>query len=244
LSLFHYIIIYTQGIDVKACDCLKWKYRANGHLEAGRIALAIETYDKAVMAATYIANPTIQMQQEGTILLMRATAYLQRAKEHKLVLQKIVQELDAIPEQPDAMIPLLDAVVMMGDRSIPALGPPLFRRMISDTRHYEKVFRRTQYRHGLYQYALLHAAQDSLRATQLCPAVPQAWLRAAETLADLWKVSESAQYYQQAQRLDETLAPTVQVVIDKLQRRQELLDHARAYGWSEDTLRLALDVAG
>jgi hypothetical protein len=48
--------------------CLKWKYRANGHVKAGRIALAIETYDKALMAATLIVSPTIQMQQEGTIL--------------------------------------------------------------------------------------------------------------------------------------------------------------------------------
>jgi hypothetical protein len=32
-------------------------------------------------------------------------------------------------------------------------------------------------------------------------------------------------------------------VIERLRKRQELLDNARAYGWSEDTLRLALDVA-
>jgi hypothetical protein len=43
---------------------------------------------------------------------MRATANLQRAKEHKLVLQKIVHELDAIPQQPETMTPMLDAVVL------------------------------------------------------------------------------------------------------------------------------------
>ena len=32
-------------------------------------------------------------------------------------------------------------------------------------------------------------------------------------------------------------------IIEGLQKRQDLLDAARAYGWSEDTLRFALDVA-
>jgi hypothetical protein len=42
-------------------------------------------------------------------------------------------------------------------------------------------------------------------------------------------------------RIKVTLVP----VIARLRKRHELLDNnARAYGWSEDTLRLALDVAG
>jgi hypothetical protein len=48
------------------------------------------------------------------------------------------------------------------------------------------------------------------------------------------------QQQQQRRRLETTLKP----VIERLKRRQQLLDQARSYyGWSEDTLRLALDVA-
>ncbi len=37
-----------------------------------------------------------------------------------------------------------------------------------------------KFRHGLYEYALIHAAQDALRATQILPSNAQAWLRAAD----------------------------------------------------------------
>jgi hypothetical protein len=70
---------------MKACDCLKWKYKGNGHLEAGKVALAIDAYDNAL--ATNVS------QQEGIILLMRATAYLQCASTHKRQLTEIVNEL-------------------------------------------------------------------------------------------------------------------------------------------------------
>jgi hypothetical protein len=43
--------------------------------------------------------------------------------------------------------------------------------------------------------------------------------------------------------LDETLADSLVPLIERLRKRQELHDNARAYGWSEDILHLAMDVA-
>ena len=109
----------------------------------------------------------------------------------------------------------------------------------------QKVLRQIQYRHGLYQYALLHAAQDSLRATEILPTYSSSFLRAGEVLSELWKLKESQQYYEKALSLDKSLEDTLVPILQGLKRRQELLDHAKATReWPEDSLRLALDVAG
>jgi tetratricopeptide (TPR) repeat protein len=170
---------------------------------------------------------------------MRATAYMQRAASHKAKLKEIVNDLIA-------MVPDMSTIQSLYEKGshYSALANSIFRRVLEDTSNQEKQFRRTQYRHGLYQYALLQAAQDSLRATQLLPTYATSWLRAGEILSELWKLKESAQYYERAIELDESLKGSLVPVIDRLRKRQELLDNARAYGWSEDTLRLALDVAG
>jgi tetratricopeptide (TPR) repeat protein len=218
-------------VSTNVCECLKWKYRGNGHLEDGKVSLAIDAYDRALAANVPF--------QEGPVYLQRATAYLQRASEHKVQLKAIVAELiKMLPESEKFQI-------MYEETSFqPALSNAVFRRIIQETNVQETKFRRTQHRHGLYQYALLHAAQDSLRATELLPQYAISWLRAAEILSELWKVKEAAQYYEKAIALDESLAETVQPIIDRLHKRQELLDSARAFGWNDNTLRLALDVSG
>ena len=61
----------------------------------------------------------------------------------------------------------------------------------------------------------------------------------------LWKLKESQQYYEKALSLDENLQDTLVPILQSLKRRQDLLDQARAtQEWPEDSLRLALDVAG
>jgi tetratricopeptide (TPR) repeat protein len=215
---------------MKTCDCLKWKYKGNGHLEAGKVDLAIDAYDKAL--ATGVP------EQEGIILLMRATAYLQRAAAHRAELKTIVSDLAS-------MVPGSRTLQDMYEKaaSDPTLANPIFRRVLEDAASQETQFRQTQYRHGLYQYALLQAAQDSLRATQLLSNYATSWQRAGEILSELWKLKQSTQYYSKAIELDPSLKDTLTPVIERLEKRQELLDSARDYGWSEDTLRLALDVA-
>ena len=89
----------------------------------------------------------------------------------------------------------------------------------------------------------MHAAQDALRATQILPTEAQAWIRAADALAELRKMKESIQYYEKAVDLDYTLEISLRPIIEKLKASQGFLEKARALGWSEDTLRLALDIA-
>jgi tetratricopeptide (TPR) repeat protein len=148
--------------------------------------------------------------------------------------------------------------------TVAALQQSIFRRILRDAQSQEFQFRRTLYMHGLYQHALLQAAQDALYSTELLPDYPSAWQQAGDVFSDLWKLPESTLFYQRAIQLDNDdydendengdssssrpqrrrLETTLKPVIERLKRRQQLLDQARSYyGWSEDTLRLALDVA-
>jgi tetratricopeptide (TPR) repeat protein len=215
---------------MKTCDCLKWKYQGNGYLEAGKVANAIEAYDNALATNT--------PEQEGIVLLMRANAYMQRAALHRDRLTETVNQLTE-------MVPDTETLHTVYEQfgAEPALANSLFRRVLSDTAKQEAKFRQTQYRHGLYQYALLQASQDSLRSTQLLPSYADSWRMAGDILSALWKLKESGQYYVRAIELDNTLSESLLPLIKRLQKRQSLLDNARAYGWSEDMLRLALDVA-
>lgn len=165
---------------------------------------------------------------------MRATAYLQRAVSHRIILKEIVNELIG-------MIPSALPIVFDEALRHKTLANAIFRKFVEQTERREKHFRKTQYRHGLYQYALLKAAQDAIRATQLLPTYEVAWLRAGEILSELWRLKESAQYYEKAVQLDPSLESSLRPVIERLRLRQDLLDTARAYGWTEDVLRLALD---
>ena len=98
---------------------------------------------------------------------------------------------------------------------------------------------------GLYQTSLLQAASDSLRATELLPEYSTSWLRAGQLLNDLWKINESRQYYEKAVSLDETLEVSVGPILKGLEARKKLLDQARSNkDWPEDSIRLALDIAG
>lgn len=213
-----------------ACECLKWKYKGNGHLEANELAQAIDAYDNA-LACDWT-------DQKGTILLMRATAHLRRASAHKELLTAQVRELsDNVPELESLMILYQQA------SDNPTLAANVLQKIANDAQTMEAVFARTKYRHGLYQFALLHAAQDALQATRLLPNNSKSWLRAGEILSELWKLNESLGYYELALQLNPDLENTVLPIMDGLQKRKELYDAARAYGWSEDTLRFALDVA-
>jgi hypothetical protein len=222
-----------RNVSQTVCNCLKYKYKGNGHVEGGKVDLAIDAYNKALQLADEAT------QQQGMILLMRATAYLKRAAKHQQQLKEIVQQLDAmVPSQST-----LGALYEQANESYPTVALAMFRKVIADCNLQEQQFRRTQYRHGLYQYALLQAAADALRATQLLPYTTAPWCLAGEILCELWKLQESAQYYERAIALDETLDAQLRPIIDKLRVRQELLDTAKVYGWSEDSLRLALDVS-
>lgn len=218
-------------VSLTARDCLKYTYKGNQSLRKGDLTDAIVSYNKAL--ATGYEN------QEGIILLLRATAYLKRAFEHQNELRKAVIDLsETVPDPSD-----LGRLYQLAAQHPTTLAKPLFNKVLLDTRAQDKKFRQTKYRHGLYEYALLHAAQDALRSTQLLPHHAKTWLRAGDALAELRKLKESAMYYQRAIELDPSLKDRLDPVIERLARSQEFLDRAKGW-WSSDTLRLALDVAG
>ena len=222
----------TSGlVDATACECLRWNYQGNAHLERNEITAAIECYGKAIA--------TGYSEQEGVVLLMRSTAYLKRSFQHQAELRRAVEELEVLVPAPEALQSLFATAKVN-----PALANALHSRVVADSRRQERQFRRINYWHSLYEYALLHAAQDSLRATQLLPHYSRTWLRAGDALAELRKLREAARYYERAMEIDEGLVVSLMPVVERLRSSQQFLDEARALGWPEDTLRLSLDVAG
>ena len=218
-------------VDATACECLRWSFRGNAHLERDEVAAAIECYGRALAAGC--------AGQEGGVLLMRSTAYLRRGFQHQAELRGAVEELDVLVPAPEALQSLFAAA-----RQNPALAGALHARVVSDTRRQERQHRRVSYWHSLYEYALLHAAQDALRATQLLPHSSRTWLRAGDALAELRKLREAARYYERAMEIDDALVVSLMPVVERLRSSQQFLDEARELGWPEDTLRLSLDVAG
>jgi tetratricopeptide (TPR) repeat protein len=219
-----------QGVSARVCQCLQHKYRGNGYLEEGKVSQAIEEYRRALEVGVE--------SQRGILLLQRANAYLRRASQHRDSLRQIVQELVKSVPDPGTLRAVYEEA---SDQPLLALS--LFRSVLEKTSAQKSQFRKTQYRHGLYQHALLKASQDALEATSLLPNYGTAFYRTGEILSELWKVKESLQYYDRAVVLDPSLAPKVRSVTDRLRRREELLESARAYGWTDNALRLALDVS-
>jgi hypothetical protein len=170
-------------------------------LEAGKVSLAIAAYNKALETGV--------TQQEGVVLLLRASAFLQQAESHKLELKNTVAELnDMVPVIPTLMMALqaqepqksknnsnnnnnnnsktkTSPQQLSSSSPVAALSTSLLERVVVEGKRQEAQFRRTQYRHGLYQYNLLMAAQDALRATELLPTYSTSWLRAGEILSAL-----------------------------------------------------------
>eukprot|EP00536_Pseudo-nitzschia_multiseries_P013637 jgi/Psemu1/310123/fgenesh1_kg.595_\ len=149
------------------------------------------------------------------------------------------QELSRSSSSADTADPSIDVDPQMASRL------SMLCKLQSNGMFRDAQLRKLQYRHGLYQISLLQAARDSLKATEVLPNYSTAWLRAAEILSDLWKIRESKQYYEKAISIDSALEESLASVLNELEERQELLNRARASkDLSEDSLQLALDIAG
>ena len=218
-----------------ALYALKWKYKGNAHLESGKVTLAIDAYSKALEKCS-------GTKQEGVVLLLRATAYSRQAQSHKDVLQEAVEEWKQ-PQTQGVQYLLSEALVGGPERA--GLASSILRKLSTNGKRQQSELRTIQYRHGLYQYALLHATQDSLRATEILPSYSVAWLQAGELLGQLWKVKESRQYLDKAESLEGDIKVRLELLRTDLKRRQNLLDEAQSrLDWTDDSLRLALDIAG
>jgi hypothetical protein len=164
----------VENVNMEMSDCLKWKYKGNLHLETGKVDLAIDSYNKALSTCS-------GDKQEGVILLLRTSASLRQAQLHKQLLQSIVQNWN-IPDVQDQQA-LLNGIAFSPGGA--GLANSVLQKIENDGKQQQGILRQIQYRHGLYQYALLHAAQDALRATELLPNYSTSFLRAGEVLSEV-----------------------------------------------------------
>ena len=138
-----------------------------------------------------------------------------------------------------------DRVETRGNDPQTAVRLSVLRMLQSNGKFRKAQLRKIQYRHGLYQASLVQATSDSLRATDVLPNYPTAWVRAGDLLSDLWQIGESKQYYEKALSIDESLEESLGPILEDLETRRELLNRARTkIMMPEDTLQLALDVVG
>lgn len=238
-----------DNINSKACECLTCYFQGDERLENGTPSQAIALYNRALSTARTIKTESKDLSStsqqssllpQGSILMKRSKAYLQRANNHRKLLRLLVQDLaDAIPDAHTLHI------LYQTCHDNPSLTSTIFARLSTDSRMYQNKFRSIRYRHDMYEFALLHAARDSLQATQLVPSNPSAWILAGECLAKLRKLEESTTYYQKALELDGGLLMEGELR-EKMERnggRMEFMEVARDGGLEGDILRLALDVA-
>ena len=220
---------YTQGITVQMCDCLKLKYKGTGYLEAKKVPLAIEAYNRALE----LGVPS----QDGVILFMRAAAHAALAVTQRGVLLDMLSELKSMVPPKSSLRVLYDLAAHES-----SFTHAIFRKIRHDTQKQEEQWGRIQFWHGLYQHSMLKALEDALKATQLLPTYAPAWERAGSILSDLWRLEASLECYEKAKQLDPSL--DFEPAFDCIRMRQQLVADATLLGWADEPLRLALDAKG
>jgi len=226
-------------INDKAVDSMKSYIEGNMNLDEDDPSKAISLYDQALESINRVLPASSADQlPKGLILMKRANAYLLRAENHRTTLRTLVTDLtESVPSEQTMKI-LYQTV-----STHPSLSSSIFSRLAGDSKVQQQKFRGIRYRHDMYEFALLHAVQDSLQATQLLPQNSNAWLLAGECLGELRKLKESNQYYLRALELDPTKEDELRSVTEKNRVSQEFMEQAMKSGFSGDTLRLALDVS-
>eukprot|EP00585_Thalassiosira_rotula_P012537 CAMPEP_0196132610 /NCGR_PEP_ID=MMETSP0910-20130528/2154_1 /TAXON_ID=49265 /ORGANISM="Thalassiosira rotula, Strain GSO102" /LENGTH=472 /DNA_ID=CAMNT_0041392229 /DNA_START=69 /DNA_END=1490 /DNA_ORIENTATION=+ len=236
-------------INPKACECMRHYFEGNQKLSEGEPSSAITHYNQALSLAEqqhqHSPSSSSSSQQQhslpkGSILMKRARAYLQRASNHRHTLRTLVTDLaDTVPSASTMKILYQTA------SAHPPISIPIFHRLATDSKIAQSKFRQIRYRHDMYEFALLHAVQDSLRSTQISPDNAYAYVLAGECLAELRKLKESNEYYRRALEIDPDIMELYEMegLMEKNRVSEEFMEVARASGFSGDTLRLALDVA-
>lgn len=220
-----------QGITVQMCDCLKLKYKGTGYLEAKKATLAIDAYNRALELNV--------SSQQGVLLFMRAAAHAALAATHRYVLRGMLKELQImVVPQTEPNLKFIYALAVQES----GLTNAILRKIRHDTGRQEQQLGRIQFRHGLYQHAMLLALEDAQKATMLLPQYAPAWERAGSILSDLWRLEESLTCYEQAHQLDPSLE--MSSALETIRTRQKIVADAKSSGWAEDPLRLALDARG
>ena len=236
-KVYHIITQHMKfdNINPRACECLTCYFEGNERLENGTPSQAITLYNRAL---SIVHENNKDYLPQGSILMKRSQAYLKRASNHRTLLRLLVKDLsDNVPDTATLQILYQTSCVN------PSMAPSIFARLSADSKEHQIKFRSVRYRHDMYEFALLHAVQDSLQATQLLPNNSKAWSLAGECLAKLRKFNESTQYYLKAVELDSGFATEFKEVVEMNKIRMDFMRAGRDGGFSSDMLRLALDVA-
>mmetsp|Transcript_20735 Transcript_20735/g.30685 ORF Transcript_20735/g.30685 Transcript_20735/m.30685 type:complete len:338 (-) Transcript_20735:3-1016(-) len=196
--------ILTQVLEVEvneiAALCLKLNFEGNSHLEKNEVDEAIKCYDKALKLNW--------KEQEGVLLVMRATAYLQRAYIHKKhvtsLLKKLTKEMPSLQN--------FETAFKISSSNLP--GALILLDWLSNyCDEKDALYKYCKFTFGLYQLALMKAYKDSMDAIELLPDYAKCWLRVGDALAELRRFEEAADYYKVAIDLDkqlkESLEPTI-----------------------------------
>eukprot|EP00903_Cladosiphon_okamuranus_P005879 g5815.t1 len=133
------------GADVskEAALCLKYNFLANAALDRNEVTLAIDYYDKAL--ATGYAD------QQGVLLVMRATAFIQRAYSHGRALTDLLQKV--VVDMPTQTT--LEVLHELWEASGPSARMVLLGKFAQDCEGRGSLYQKTKFRYGLYEFALL-----------------------------------------------------------------------------------------
>ncbi|CAM9391066.1 unnamed protein product [Ectocarpus sp. 8 AP-2014] len=144
---------------------------------------------------------------------MRATAFIQRAYSHGRALTELLQKV--VVDRPTQTT--LDVLHELWEASGASARMVLLGKFAQDCEGRGSLYQKTKFRYGLYEFALLRACEDALRATETLPNYPKCWLKAGDALAALRKPKEAAGYYQVALDLDPSMESYLKPKIAALQ---------------------------
>uniref|UniRef100_A0A7R9U417 Uncharacterized protein n=1 Tax=Pinguiococcus pyrenoidosus TaxID=172671 RepID=A0A7R9U417_9STRA len=195
-------------VSPAAAECLQHNFEGNAHLDRNEVTQAIASYNKAIDAGF--------KDQEGVILVMRSTAYLQRAFSHRIDVRNTLDRNADFQKMEAAIIAAFTAAM-----ELPYWTNTMLRLILSIGEAQAETYHNLKLHHGLYEFAVLQATDDAVRATQLLPNYSKCWLRAGEALAELRRTDEALQYFDTAVSLDPSLASVVEPIVNHLQESRD-----------------------
>lgn len=203
------------NVNVTSAEVLRLNYEGNIHLRNGEVDLAIECYDKGLELG--------DTEQEGVLLVMRGTAFLQRAYACKmrhrdiiLLSEEVLPTIDGVRNILNALSSLETSLKLKASMDVLLKVDAIYKRLDKSPNWNEskwpevregkivtsgeELLNRCIFSWSLYEHALMRALQDLLTATVVLPGFSQAWRRAADTLAELRLYPSAIEYYEVAVR--------------------------------------------
>ena len=224
-------------MNARAARCLAANFEGNAALDRGNLTGAIACYDAALA--------TGHAPQRGVLLVMRATAQLQRAYMHCEQVRAAHAELAS--EAPNDGVRVLatesNTLAIVAALDAPALFTPLLRSLAARAPDDAPRFAAARFHYALYEVALAAAADDACAACALLPTYAKCWLRAGEALALLGALESALIHYEEAALLEPAARPALAPTLERLTLARQILAAARAQGYPDaDVLDLLAEI--